>query len=118
MGFDKDKSALLFKQLNNYLENYGPYSSGGWTISVSLLDKTGEKIKSVSVDIDDAFFYRDDRYGYGLFPAFMFLEYHPGGPTCPAGPFEKAHVSLGRLRAQDLREIDSISVEVVLEKDN
>jgi hypothetical protein len=106
LAFDEDKWALLKKRMY-------PCEGAEWTVSVSLVDKMGEKIKTAEAGFDDAFFLSDSSTGNTcLLPAYQLLD---GDYNYAAGPFERAKVSLGRLQPQDLRDVDSVIVEVRVE---
>ena len=104
-AFDEDKWASLKKRMY-------PCEGAEWTVSVSLVDKMGEKIKSADVELGGAFFISGRENNSCIIPAYQLLE---GTYNYAAGPFERAKVSLGRLQAQDLRDVDSVIVEVRVE---
>jgi hypothetical protein len=114
--FDKNKRALLQKQFEHYDDISVEYL---WIIHVSLLDKKGNKIKAKKIilnwdgDDEHALIYASYRGVMVIVPAFT----PPGGGSHMVS-FSQANVSLGRLSLQDLRKIDSVSVECVLEKDH
>ena len=110
LTFANDKLALLLKQLRRY-DNIGAQYT--WTLSVSLVDKMGEIIKRSNValnwDSDDEHVLIISNGSNEIFPAYSLME---GNYNYAIGPFERVSVSLGRLKPQDLCEIDSVTVEV------
>ncbi|MBR6022732.1 MAG: hypothetical protein IK066_10010 [Kiritimatiellae bacterium] len=79
---------------------------------MSLLDKMGEKIKSSNVGLHQVLLLvpRGSADYYPIFPALRWksaMGYY--------GPFFHGRVSLGRLQSHDIRDIDSVSVEVTVE---
>lgn len=101
LAFDNIMQALLDKR------RY-PCEHCDWSISVSLLDRMGDTIKSADVPLGEGLLFESKRaYGTILFPGYEEL-YH----VDRAGRFSPGRISLGRLQTQDLREIDSVTVEV------
>lgn len=111
LKFDKNKYALLEKQL-------WPYSANGsetpWLISVSLLDKMGKEIKGAEFQaglnygiICETALFPALQGLHQIFPELQILDY-----TKELGLFYKVNVSFGALSVQDLREIDSVTCEV------
>jgi hypothetical protein len=121
LKFDKDKWRLLraqLKRLNKY----------AFVVSVSLLDRMGEKIKSTEFQIHvlvpetDGEYYLD-RYGFHHAKSEEEIKIRQNNlimiPACQAGkanwtPVVRKNISFGVLQPEDLREIASVVVEVAL----
>jgi hypothetical protein len=103
LKFDKEKWALLEKRLQDC-------NRCKWVVSVSLLDKTGETIKSTKMQLKSVGISPCGYNSFGIFPAYQPL---PINRDCF---FPRGRVPLGRLQTQELRDIDSVTVEVSVAK--